>query len=64
MEQIKQRIKGHEGFRDEAYNDSLGIPTIGWGHMILPEDNIQMGVKYSVDPVSYTHLTLPTNREV
>ena len=49
MEQIKQRIKAHEGFRDEAYNDSLGIPTIGWGHMILPEDNIQMGVKYSVD---------------
>ena len=52
MEQIKQRIKGHEGFRDVAYNDSLGIPTIGWGHMILPEDNIQMGVKYSVDHLS------------
>ena len=52
MEQIKKRIKGHEGFRDEAYNDSLGIPTIGWGHMILPEDNIQMGVKYSVDHLS------------
>jgi len=52
LEQIKKRIKGHEGFRDEAYNDSLGIPTIGWGHMILPEDNIQMGVKYSVDHLS------------
>ena len=52
MDQIKQRIKAHEGFRDEAYNDSLGIPTIGWGHMILPEDNIQMGVKYSVDHLS------------
>ena len=52
MNQIKQRIKAHEGFRDEAYNDSLGIPTIGWGHMILPEDNIQMGVKYSVDHLS------------
>ena len=52
MEQIKKRIKDHEGFRDKVYNDSLGIPTIGWGHMILPEDNIQMGVKYSVDHLS------------
>lgn len=52
MNQIKERIKAHEGFRDEAYNDSLGIPTIGWGHMILPEDNIQMGIKYSVDHLS------------
>ena len=52
MEQIKKRIKGHEGFRDEAYNDSLGIPTIGWGHMILPQDNIQIGIKYSVDHLS------------
>lgn len=52
MDQIKERIKGHEGFRDEAYNDSLGIPTIGWGHMILPKDNIQIGVKYSVEHLS------------
>ena len=52
MEQIKERIKGHEGFRDEAYNDSLGVSTIGWGHMILPEDNIQIGIKYSVDHLS------------
>ena len=45
MESIKKRIKDHEGFRDTAYNDSLGIPTIGWGHMILPKDNIQIGIK-------------------
>ena len=52
MESIKKRIKDHEGFRDTAYNDSLGIPTIGWGHMILPKDNIQIGIKYSVDHLS------------
>jgi len=37
----------HEGFRDVAYNDTLGIATIGYGHMILPQDNIQIGNKYS-----------------
>ena len=31
------------------YNDSLGIATIGWGHMILAKDNIQVGNKYSLD---------------
>mgnify|MGYP003137695568 FL=1 len=49
---IKERIKAHEGFRDKAYDDSLGIPTIGWGHMIRPEDNIQLDRKYSKDYLS------------
>ncbi len=47
MNEIKKRIMEHEGFRDVAYNDTLGIATIGYGHMILPEDNIQIGSKYS-----------------
>ena len=46
---IKERIKSHEGFRDKAYDDSLGIPTIGYGHMIRPQDNIQLDTKYSKD---------------
>ena len=49
LEDIKKRIKAHEGFRDKAYDDSLGIATIGWGHMILPKDNIQLGNKYSIE---------------
>lgn len=27
-------IKGFEGFVDHAYNDGVGIMTIGWGHAI------------------------------
>ena len=49
IDNLKKRIQEHEGFRDVAYNDTLGIATIGWGHMILPEDNIQIGNKYSVE---------------
>ena len=49
LEDIKKRIKDHEGCRDNAYDDSLGIATIGWGHMILPKDNIQLGNKYSIE---------------
>jgi len=52
IENLKKRIQEHEGFRDVAYNDTLGIATIGWGHMILPEDNIQIGNKYSVEFLS------------
>jgi lysozyme len=47
MNELKERIMEHEGFRDVAYNDTLGIATIGYGHMILPQDNIQIGNKYS-----------------
>ena len=47
MNELKNRIMEHEGFRDIAYNDTLGIATIGYGHMILPKDNIQIGNKYS-----------------
>ena len=32
-------IKHHEGFRSKPYNDSGGVPTIGWGHMILPGES-------------------------
>ena len=46
MEEIKQRIKEHEGFRDTVYSDSLGFATIGYGHLVLPTDNFVEGVAY------------------
>ena len=46
MEEIKQRIKEHEGFRDTVYSDSLGFSTIGYGHLLLPSDNFVEGVAY------------------
>ena len=46
MEEVKQRIKEHEGFRDTVYSDSLGFATIGYGHLVLPTDNFVEGVNY------------------
>ena len=46
MEEIKQRIKEHEGYRDTVYSDSLGFATIGYGHLVLPTDNFVEGLAY------------------
>ena len=46
MEEIKQRIKEHEGFRDTMYSDSLGFRTIGYGHLVLDSDNFVEGITY------------------
>ena len=46
MEEVKQRVKEHEGFRDTVYSDSLGFATIGYGHLVLPTDNFVEGVEY------------------
>ena len=35
---LKKRIKKHEGFRNKIYLDQLGHPTIGYGHLILPNE--------------------------
>ena len=29
-----QEIKNHEGWRDYVYKDAIGLPTIGYGHLI------------------------------
>jgi lysozyme len=39
MEDVKNRIKIHEGKRLTVYKDSLGLPTIGYGHLIKPGEN-------------------------
>ena len=35
---LKNKIKKNEGFRDTAYLDSLGYATIGYGHLIKPNE--------------------------
>lgn len=32
-------VKGFEGFRSAAYDDSAGLPTIGYGHLIKKGEN-------------------------
>lgn len=36
-------IKKHEGERLTVYPDSLGNPTVGIGHKVLPADNLRVG---------------------
>ena len=59
---------------DDVYVDHVGeMPHKGWASVVLENDDAQpelcanvLKVKEQGDitPVSYTHLTLPTNREV
>jgi GH24 family phage-related lysozyme (muramidase) len=46
MEELKYRIKEHEGFRDTIYQDHLGNATVGWGHLVTSDDNFQVGITY------------------
>jgi lysozyme len=46
MEELKYRIKEHEGFRDTVYQDHLGNATVGWGHLVTSDDNFQVGITY------------------
>ena len=43
---LKEKIKIHEGFRDMIYLDSLGKKTIGYGHLIVHEDDFVEGKAY------------------
>ena len=40
------------------------LKLIEQGHEVNIIDNLSTGCQDALDPVSYTHLTLPTNREV
>ena len=35
---LKKRIKQSEGFSNKPYKDQLGFLTIGYGHLILPNE--------------------------
>ena len=48
-EDLKSRIKKHEGFLSKVYLDSLGKQTIGYGHLLTEEDDFVEGVIYDKD---------------
>jgi len=45
-EDLKARIKKHEGFVSKIYKDHLGFKTIGYGHLVLSTDRFAEGVTY------------------
>jgi len=46
LQEIKDRIKKHEGYRDMVYEDHLGFKTVGYGHLVV-EDGFIPGIQYS-----------------
>ncbi|MGF6595897.1 lysozyme [Paraburkholderia sp. GAS448] len=38
-----------DGFIVKVYDDGYGIPTVGLGHKVLPQDNLKIGDVISVD---------------
>ena len=44
---LKNKIKKNEGFRSEPYLDSLGHPTIGYGHLITKKEKKKFQNKFS-----------------
>lgn len=37
-------LKKSEGFRGQVYQDVAGIPTIGYGHKVLPNESFPNGI--------------------
>ena len=44
---LKKKIKKNEGFRNKVYLDSLGYPTIGYGHLITNQEKKTFQTKFS-----------------
>ena len=44
---LKKKIKKNEGFRNKPYLDSLGNPTIGYGHLITKKEKKIFQDKFS-----------------
>ena len=52
-DELKARIRDHEGCVDSVYLDSLGLATVGIGHLVQPHERerFKPGVKISADEI-------------
>jgi len=48
LEELKERIKTHEGFCDTVYKDTLGKRTIGYGHLCTDDEEWIDGKPYDM----------------
>jgi GH24 family phage-related lysozyme (muramidase) len=47
-DEVIERIRDHEGYRNTVYLDSLGRKTVGWGHLCV-EDHWEEDKEYEED---------------
>lgn len=52
MANFEQLMRKREGVKLEVYLDSLKKPTVGIGHLVTKEDNLQVGDKVTQQQVS------------
>jgi len=52
-EELKERIKEHEGFVPRIYKDSLGFATIGFGHLVKEGEQWEEGKEYTKEQLEY-----------
>jgi lysozyme len=50
--ELKERIKEHEGYRNTIYLDSLNKATIGYGHLVTSEDPYKINQEYSKEELN------------
>ena len=46
LDEVKERIKTHEGFINYVYKDTLGKRTVGYGHLCTDDENWEDGKCY------------------
>lgn len=59
-----QLIQSFEGLRLIGYRDTVGLPTVGWGHLIVPADNLHVGsiiTRLQADALLYADLAKAEN---
>lgn len=44
---VRDMLIKEEGYENVVYLDSRGFPTVGIGHLVLPEDNLKLGDRIS-----------------
>ncbi len=49
---FRQLMEWREGCRHTVYLDTRGLPTVGIGHLVQPEDNLSVGDRISDDQVN------------
>ena len=71
MKKLIESIKRHEGYRDEVYLDSKGLPTCGWGHLLwvgskVPKEAVEAFFKQDLADalVSYHDLSFQHRKQL
>jgi lysozyme len=50
IDKLASLILGEEGLRLSAYQDQAGVWTIGYGHKIVPADNLPLSTSTTITP--------------